>query len=123
MKEDRRQEAYRIRVEAAGLARGRAPVVHTANGDEQRFASINYAISFTKGLPHDAQTGLVDNPASFEAFRRAIDDGFVDAFTLRVPVSAQKHRQWEAPTAGVVYDLQGPDSQAGPNLAIIDSVG
>lgn len=112
MNEDRRQEAYRVRVEAAGLARGRASIIHTANGDEQRFASVNYAMSFTKGLAHDAQTGLVDDPASFEAFRKAIDDGFVDAFTLRVPVSTQKQRPWEAPTAGLVFDLQGPDSQA-----------
>ncbi|WP_089945515.1 hypothetical protein [Candidatus Entotheonella palauensis] len=112
MDKDRRQEAYRVRVEAAALARDRAPAVHTANGDEQRLASVNYAMSFTKGLAHDAQTGLVDNPDSFRAFRKAIDDGYVDAFTLRVPTSAQKQRQWEAPTAGVVYDLQGPDCQA-----------
>ena len=112
MKEDRRQEAYRVRVEAASLARDRLPVTHTANGDEQRFASVNYAMSFTKGLAHDPNTGLVNTPHSFEAFRKAIDGGYADDFTLRVPASADKARQWEAPTAGVVYDLQGPDCQA-----------
>ncbi len=90
MQEDRRQEAHRVRTEAAALAHGRAPVIHTANGDEQRLASVNYAMSFTKGLAHDNQTGLIDNPNSFKAFRKAIDDGFADAFTFRVPFSVQK---------------------------------
>lgn len=112
MKTDRHQDAYRLRLQAAELARGRVPITHRANGDEQRFAAANYAMSFTKGLEHDPDTGLVKDPASFLAFRRAIDEGEVEAFTLRVPASPKKARQWEAPTAGHVYDLQGPDAQA-----------
>jgi len=112
MQKDRRQEAYRVRVEAARLARGRAPTIHTANGDEQRYATANYAMSFTKGLRHNAATGLIVDKQDFEHFRRAIDEGFIEAFTARVRASSDKGRAWEAPTAGVVYELEGPDPQA-----------
>lgn len=114
MPADRKQTSYRIRVDAAERARHRPDVAHTANGDEQRLASAHYAMSFTKGLHHDKDTGLVADPAHFEAFRHAIDEGFIDAFTLKVPVSnsCKTRRKWEAPTAGTAYDLQGPDAQA-----------
>lgn len=105
MQSDRRQEAHRIRVEAAGLARDRAPVIHSANGDEQRYAGANYAMSFTKWLRHDATTGLIVDREDFERFRRAIDEGFIDPFTARVWASPDKARAWEAPTAGIVYEL------------------
>lgn len=119
MTTDRRQQAYRTRVEAAELARSREHPAHLANGDEERWAHSNYAMSFTKGLKHDEDTGLVKDPSHFTAFRRAIDDGFIDPFTANVPrptVTAKKdklpRRNWEAPSAGVVYDLEGPDAQA-----------
>ncbi|MBT9315154.1 vanadium-dependent haloperoxidase [Leptothoe spongobia] len=109
---DRRQESYAVRLEAAELARSRQHPTHEANGDEQRYAHTNYAMSFTKGLQHDENTGLIANKEDFEAFRQAIDEGFIDAFTAQVPVSPEKERAWEAPTAGVVYELEGPDPQA-----------
>jgi hypothetical protein len=111
-----------VRVEAAELARSRRHPNHRANGDEQRFASANYAMSFTKGLPHCKETGLINDPRHFEAFRAAIDEAFIDPFTRNVPIfngcedggngCEDRRRQWEAPTAGVVFDLQGPDAQA-----------
>ena len=111
--------AYDTRVQAAQLAREREHPPHLANGDEQRWASSNYAMSFTKGLPHRQSTGMIADRRDFEAFRRAIDDGFIDAFSTSVPVAIGgptmqpfERRQWEAPTAGVTYDLQGPDAQA-----------
>ena len=129
---DRRQEAYAIRLEAAEMARSREHPVHRANGEEQRYAGAKYFMSFTKGLPHNPDTGLLEDPQDFVEFRRAIDEAFIDPFTDRVrhgakyqvaggtvsPVpagslpSADDIRQWEAPTAGVVYELQGPDAQA-----------
>lgn len=110
---DRRIEAKRFREDAASLAFNRDHPDHKANGDEQRFASVNYAMSFTKGLDHDMKTGLVCDKNHFEAFRRAVDNGVIEDFTLRVPVPrVQPRRQWEAPTAGLVFDLQGPDPQA-----------
>ena len=129
---DRRQESYAVRLEAAELARSRNHPTHQANGDEQRYAGDQYFMSFTKGLPHNPDTGLLQEAQDFVEFRRAIDDGFADPFTDRVrhgakyevsldcgdyqvnPVSCppDNFRQWEAPTAGVVYELQGPDAQA-----------
>ncbi|MBG6166764.1 hypothetical protein IWQ54_006463 [Labrenzia sp. EL_195] len=118
MPKDRRQSAYRVRVEAADLARERTHPKHEANPDEQRYASAHYAMSFTKGLEHDTGLGVVAQPVDFENFRACIDEGFIEPFTsrVRVPQDQSKlkcsRRQWEAPTAGVVYDLEGPDAQA-----------
>ena len=118
METHRREHSYRIRVEAAKAARRRNHPEHRSNPDEQRYASAHYAMSFTKGLEHDAQTGLVLDPHHFEAFREAINAGLIDPFTLNVPTPTtppftnDKRRGWEAPTAGLVYDLEGPDAQA-----------
>lgn len=138
---DRHQEAYRVRVEAAELARSRAHPEQRANGDEAAYASGRYGASFTKGLLHDPSTGLVADETDFAAFRNAINNGFVDPFTLNVPVPGDpketinghfaahqidaavakvqldrdrqpKRRKWEAPTAGTAFDLEGPDAQA-----------
>ena len=113
---NRKEAAYRIRVEAAELARCRLHPQHHANPDEHRYASAKYAMSFTKGLGHCPETGLVVDAKHFEAFRKAINEEMIDPFTLNVPVASmkkgEKRRKWEAPTAGVVYGLQGPDAQA-----------
>ncbi|MEM1045117.1 MAG: vanadium-dependent haloperoxidase [Pseudomonadota bacterium] len=108
----RRDAAYQVRVDAAAAAKDRTHPNQRANGDEQRYAGANYPMCFTKGLRHDATTGLIVNREDFEAFRRAIDEGYIDAFTAEVRASPDKARAWEAPTAGVVYELEGPDPQA-----------
>ena len=110
---DRRIAAKRFREDAAELAFNRDHPEHLANGDEQKYASSQYAMSFTKGLEHCEMTGLIVNKGHFEAFRQAIDNGVIEPFTTRVPVpQEQARRLWEAPTAGVVFDLEGPDPQA-----------
>ncbi len=111
---DRRQKAYDLRVEAAELARARPHREHRGNGDEQRYAHANYCMSFTKGLPHNGATGLIPDRRDFEAFRNAIDEGYIERFSFNVPVATDcdGRCKWEAPTAGLVYDLQGPDAQA-----------
>ena len=124
MSNDRAQSAYDFRVEAANFARNREHPKHEANPDEPRYGTACYPMNFTKGLEHNAKTGLVANIADFEAFRTAIDNGFAEPFTTRVPVPQRPlnpkkpkegnapRRQWEAPTAGVVFELEGPDPQA-----------
>ncbi|MEM7732413.1 MAG: bromoperoxidase [Pseudomonadota bacterium] len=116
MPEDRAESAYRFRVEAATKARHRAHTEHHANPDEARYGAACYPMSFTKGLAHDKHTGLVAKTSDFEAFRTAIDNGFAAPFTTDVPVppASEEHRRrlWEAPTAGLVHELQGPDPQA-----------
>lgn len=115
---NRRSGSFAARVSAAETARERDHPQHKANGDEQKYSGAHFAMSFTKGLSHDPDTGMVENREHFEAFRTAINDGYIDAFNTRVPVppfagqTAFPRRQWEAPTAGLVYDLEGPDAQA-----------
>ena len=116
MPSSRREQAFRIRVEAAELAKNRHHPAHRANSDERLYAAANYAMSFTKGLEHCPNTGLLNDPIHFRAYRQAINNGMIDAFTLETPVpmppGGGNRRNWEAPTAGLVFDLQGPDAQA-----------
>lgn len=123
---NRRQAAYAVRKNAAELASNRVHPEHQANGDEQKYANAQYLMSFTKGLDHDPETGLLKDKQAFEAFRQAIDNGFQEPFTTRVPVPTgviddpcvegtempKPRRRWEAPTAGTAFDLEGPDAQA-----------
>lgn len=112
MTDHRSQSAESVRNSAARMSAERPRLQHLSNGDEERYASEHYPMSFSKGLEHCGKTGLVKAPEDFRAFRRAIDGGRVDAFSKDVNVSSDKERKWEAPTAGYVYDLQGPDCQA-----------
>ena len=112
MTDNRQEEAKQMRESASQMAYDRIHPRHQSNGDEQRYACANFAMSFTKGLEHNSDNGLIKNAGDFKAFRSAIDNGYVDAFTTSVPSAPNKARQWEAPTAGLVYDLQGPDSHA-----------
>lgn len=129
---NRKQSVFDLRVYAAKLAKDRVHPTHVANGDEQRYQDAKYFMSFTKGLPHNPKTGLLEDPQDFIDFRKAIDEGYVTAFTSDVrhggkykvelvdghyqvvPDSAANanFRQWEAPTAGYVTDLEGPDALA-----------
>jgi len=112
MTDYRQDRAKQVRLDSSQMAYDRQHPLHKSNGDEQRYAGANYAMSFTKGLEHNSQNGLINNANDFKAFRTAIDEGYVDAFTTSVPSAASKARKWEAPTAGVVYELLGPDAQA-----------
>lgn len=112
MTDYRQDEAKQIRSEANQMANDRVHPIHKSNGDEQRYSGVNYAMSFTKGLEHNPLNGLISNSNDFNAFRAAIDEGYIDAFTTSVPSATNKVRKWEAPTAGVVYELQGPDAQS-----------
>ncbi|MEM9032419.1 MAG: vanadium-dependent haloperoxidase [Pseudomonadota bacterium] len=111
-KEIRKREAE----EAAKRAKTRAAKgpLHRQNKDEELLTGAFWAMSFTKGLEHSASTGLVTDPDNAKALRAAIDKGKIADFTTKVslPTLLQRRRQWEAPTAGFVFDLQGPDAQA-----------
>ncbi|NEQ60005.1 MAG: vanadium-dependent haloperoxidase [Moorea sp. SIO4A1] len=145
---NRSEKSFEVRLDAAKLARSRDYPTHKANGDEQRHADDQYFMSFTKGLPHNPDTGLLQDPLDFVKFRRAVDDGFIDPFSDRVrhgakfevvftgqdytikpetdPDLLEQFRQWEAPTAGVVFELNGPDPQAvtmPPAPPLIDANG
>ena len=81
---DRQQKSFDVRVKAAELARSRQYPEHKANGEEQKYAGDKYFMSFTKGLPHNPDTGLIEDAQDFVEYRRAIDDGYIDPFTDKV---------------------------------------
>ncbi|MGU9978311.1 MAG: hypothetical protein ACNYNY_06540 [Candidatus Oxydemutatoraceae bacterium WSBS_2016_MAG_OTU14] len=81
----RKEQALEVRNNAAKVAASRAHPNHKTNGDERKFSSekdddpgkfeLNYLASFTKGMPHNHHTGLLDNPDDFQQFVKAIDSG------------------------------------------------
>ena len=79
----RKKEAWDKRLEANLLANERPIVDHLSNGDEQKFRMEDkdgkdrpiYLVSFTKGLPHDKDTGLIKDPQHFQYFVKGIDSG------------------------------------------------
>lgn len=158
----RQRRAQGVRNEAAQVAADREHPAHESNGDETRWkgpnGENNYVMSFTKGLQHNATTGLVNDPDHFVRLVKAIDTGnpalFADtplgpdALTLgnlnpaapapgptwasqrgngTIPLPSgfprsdppkgsdgtkARVRAWESPSAGLSFDLQGPDAQA-----------
>ncbi|ANT62093.1 hypothetical protein AYJ57_16800 [Salipiger sp. CCB-MM3] len=114
-----------IRNYATSIAADRGPEEHRQNGDEELerrqdpTEPLHFSMSFTKGLKHNCTTFLVQDPDHFDRFRHFIARGVVDFFTLGLndasaiaAAEGRDYRQWEAPTAGHVFELQGPDPQA-----------
>lgn len=148
MFEARRQKANEVRIAAAKLAANRPHPRHIANGDEQKFrrkevdscdpkktnSVPSYLASFTKGMPHDPQTGLVKSASDFQRFVKGVDSGAPRDFRdVRLgpegfepgnrPWKSAKAkaqcggkgadvRAWESQGAGNTFDLEGPDAQA-----------
>lgn len=147
----RKETSLNRRTLAARTAAARPHLRQRENTDEHRFrhcaataathgaaaseGQASYLTSFTKGLPHNPTTGLVNNPDHFQLLVRAIDSGdfrdFRDtplghdgncggvACTAPAWLSAKAQgipdltvRAWESQSAGLAYDLQGPDAQA-----------
>jgi len=112
---DRENRAYRVRTDAAKLARQRPPVSHPTNGDEARYdTKIG---SYSKGLPHDV-LGEVDRGA-YQALTRALTTGRPADFEA-IPLGLG--RKLTNPQAGLAFDLEGPDShhlsmRAAPSIA------
>ena len=148
----RKNEAWEKRNEANNLANQRPTIRHKSNGDELKFRRDNdgkasYLMSFTKGMPHEYDTGLIKNPQHFQNFVRAIDSGNFRDFR-ETPLGPKEHlgtascelapdnwkskiaqkgkldpadsdtdnpvnlRAWESQSAGLVFELEGPDAQA-----------
>ena len=149
MPTNRRDEARERRQDAATAAYHRPHPNHLNNGDEQKFrhdedtatthknnntdlANIedkpSYMMSFTKGMPHDENTGLVSDPANFQQFVKAINSGderdFIDTPLYDAEANGGKSdkanngtnpvpvRGWESQSAGLAFTLDGPDPQA-----------
>ncbi|MFC4634155.1 vanadium-dependent haloperoxidase [Dokdonia ponticola] len=147
----RRKEALERRQKAAQLAFDREHPQHISNGDEQSFrhdqntadshgiskGESSYLMTFTKGMPHNEKTGLVNTPLNVQKFINAIDSGderdFRDTplgreenvgYECKLPDWLSEKaktgnnggpvglRAWESQSAGLAFDLEGPDAQA-----------
>lgn len=97
----------------------------------------SYIARFTKGLPH-GDDGMLLDPRDYDDFAEAIESGSYEEFRRvrigpRADTDADRDadtqdnppaappfkvcnacdvRKWESPTAGHVFDLEGPDAQA-----------
>jgi len=122
MAKSRKDQSRQIRIEAADIAYNRVHEEHHNNGDESLPQKM---MSFTKGLPHNYRTGLIENENHFELFVNGICSG--NPLEIRKtplgPLKAnnwrsdkgkeiRKVRGWESSGAGLTFDLQGPDAQA-----------
>jgi hypothetical protein len=99
----RRQQAYRLKVDAAVYQRDHAWANNLTNGDEQAYP--NHIASFTKTLPHN-QLGEVDSKA-YAQLTRALDSGLEDDFAA-IPLGGTVKLQ--DPQAAFCFDLFGADS-------------
>ncbi len=132
---DRQLEALRIRQDAAILASQRPHPTHISNNEEYQYRNLHnqptHLANFTKGLPHDVQTGLITSPEDYQQFIRGIDSGDIQDFQetplgpsgqdgvasprWQSQIARQNQvsvRAWESQGAGLTFDLQGPDAQA-----------
>ena len=140
--QERRQQAFQIRLDAAKLAKHREHPEHVNNAEELRYRKVedhanvpSHIANFTKGLPHDKK-GLLVRAADYQQFVRGIDSGderdFQDTplgpdgesgveFPHWLSQMAQqpdakgkktRARAWESAGAGLTFDLEGPDAQA-----------
>ena len=105
--EQRAEQAYRIRLDAA-LAQRKLPIPdHPVNGDEQRYA--NRIANFSKGLPHN-DLGEVD-PAAYNALVRALataDTAGFEQLSMGCP-DPSLQRKLVNPQSGKAFDLEGAD--------------
>jgi uncharacterized protein YozE (UPF0346 family) len=116
MMTDRRARSRELREQTAEQAFERPHFPQLPSGEEGAYVydgELSYAGSFTKGVPHDAQTGLA-SPAAFRALVHAITTTEDSDFAL-VPYgvpNAADQRPWVNPTAGAAFDMEGPDAGA-----------
>ncbi|MGB6153911.1 MAG: vanadium-dependent haloperoxidase [Pricia sp.] len=143
----RRESAYATRQLANETAKSRPHPKNIGNDDEQKFRHTDapfkpsHLMSYTKGLPHDYDTGLISDFEHFQYFVRAIDSGDFRDFR-DTPLGFTENclgnvceidhldwksdkaktgganggkvslRAWESQSAGNSFDLEGPDAQA-----------
>lgn len=101
----RRNQARKIREDAAKLAFDRPLIEHLNNQDETDLPG--WIGSYSKGLPHNS-LGEVD-PQAYQALLHALRRGET-AEMAAIPLGGQRQLSWLQ--AGLVFDLAGPDAQA-----------
>lgn len=99
----RRDQAYKIRYEAAVFEKGQPIAPHPDNGDEARFESK--IGSYSKGLPHN-ELGEVD-PNAYGQLLAALDSGNPADFEAIPMIGGLKLAD---PQAAYCFEMEGADS-------------
>lgn len=114
----RRENAKELRDAATSLSTASKHPIHRQNNDEEE----PFVFSFTKGVAHGTN-GLLKNPAEYLGFINGTEQHdptyfarvklyggkFLTEETAQFPDQSDAYRQWESPTAGHAYVLEGPD--------------
>jgi hypothetical protein len=100
--QQRRNEAYQIRHQAAIDEKNLSLPAHPDNGEERDYP---FTANYSKGLPHNP-VGEVD-PEVYQALVKALSAGD-DAALERITLGGV--RPLRNPQAGKCFDLEGPDS-------------
>jgi hypothetical protein len=79
---------------------------HKTNGDEELYADQAYAGNFSKTLPHDPNTGLVE-PFAYQTLLNALQTGTLESFDL-VPRGGPG--RLAGPLSPLMFQMEGADS-------------
>lgn len=101
--QNRANEAFKIRKDAAHEQRQRPLPPHPDNDDEEKLP--DFIGNFSKGLPHD-DLGQVDKGA-YKLLRKALASGKPADFE-EIPLGGA--RRLTSPQAGLAFDMEGADS-------------
>lgn len=118
----RRLQARQIREDAAELASLREHPSHINNGEEFKYRRTvgeteneknqpSHLANFTKGLPHDTETGLLLNPTDYRQFVLGIQSGSTTDFNL-TPLGPAKTVSGRDPDA---LSVEAITSNTSPN--------
>lgn len=103
--ETRRTQAYSVRLTTAIDNYVRPVPCHVNNGDEALYADRR--AQYSKSLPHDPTTGLV-NPAAYQQLLAAAESGNFD----NVQLAPNATNKLTNPLGGLAFDLIGGDSHS-----------
>jgi membrane-associated phospholipid phosphatase len=100
---NRREQAYKVRYDAAVFEKGQAIAPHPDNGDDTRFE--NKIGSYSKGLPHN-DVGEVD-PNAYRQLLAALESGDPADFEAIPMIGGLKLAD---PQAAYCFEMEGADS-------------
>lgn len=93
---------------------------HKTNGDEELYADQAYAGNFSKTLPHDPNTALVE-PFAYLALLSALQTGTLASFDL-VPRGVGGKGQLTGPLSPLMFQMEGEDSPGALSTIVPPSV-
>jgi hypothetical protein len=107
---ERQAAARNLRIAMAEANSASRPAAHGVNGDDGRYP--DYRGSFTKGLAHDPKTGLVAEPADYEALKTALSSGELQHYETIPLANHASGRKLVNPQAALGFEVAGADSHS-----------